>query len=134
MGYEIGCFFLNQNNNELQTSHSHILHSAIKSQQCPWSFCELFLQLHPDEFISRNSEGMLPIELIAKSSKRKFYEPRLLQRSRIIHQLRMNCKDFCKEDGAKQKALLRFLQQTTKSNSDELFIHIHSGKSCDMCE
>lgn len=115
--YDTAIFFLNHNN---ETNSNSTLHSAIKSQKCPWSFCELFLRLHPNEFIKYNSDGISPIELISNSSKRKFYEPRLLQRTRIINQLRKNCKDFSKEDDSKHKALLRFLQQTTKSNCEEL--------------
>ena len=52
---------------------------------------------------------------MTNSSKRKFYEPHLLQRARIIYQLRKNCND-----SAKQKTLTRFLQHAKKSNDEEL--------------
>ena len=110
--YDIAHFFLNQNSTSIK---DEILHSAIQSQQCPWSFCELFLRLRPQQLLTYNSQGFTPIELIPNSSKRKFYEPHLLQRARIIHQLRKNCND-----STKQKQLTRFLQHTKKSNNEEL--------------
>jgi len=115
--YDVARFFLEQNDGNV---HCSILHSAMRSQKCPWSFCELFLRLHPNQFMKHSPEGVLPIELIPNSSKRKFYEPRLIQRIRIVHQLRKNFKDSGKENGAKQKALLAFLQQTVKENSEQL--------------
>lgn len=110
--HDVACFFLSQNSASMK---DEMLHSAIQSQQCPWSFCELFLRLYPYQLLTHNSQGFTPIELMPNSSKRKFYEPHLLQRARIIYQLRKNCND-----SAKQKTLIRFLQHAKKSNDEEL--------------
>jgi len=116
--YHIACFFL-QNKGDIlhNTQPSTILHLAIKSELCPWSFCELFLRLHPHECLNHSLEGT--IELVTKSCKRKFYEPQLVQIARLINRLQKKIKDFCAEGGSKQAALMKLLS-ATKSNNEEL--------------
>ena len=46
-----------------------ILHSAFKVDECPWSFCSFFLRLHPEQIMMTDSDGNLPIHIIAAASK-----------------------------------------------------------------
>ena len=42
-----------------------LLHSACKEHACPWSFCHLYLRLHPREAMVTDIDGNLPIHIIA---------------------------------------------------------------------
>jgi len=46
-----------------------ILHSAFKEDECPWSFCSFFLRLHPEQAMITDSDGNLPIHIVAAASK-----------------------------------------------------------------
>ena len=45
-----------------------LLHSACKEDACPWSFCHLYLRLHPREAMIADIDGNLPIHIIAASN------------------------------------------------------------------
>ena len=44
---------------------AHLLHCAFQEETCPSIFCKLLLKLHPEQVLSRDSNGKLPIHLIA---------------------------------------------------------------------
>ena len=121
--FNIACFFLDQNSipvkDELHNLQSTILQSAIKSPKCPWSFCELFLRLDPHQSLQHD----LQIELIASSSKRKYYEPRLMQGAKAIRQLKLDLSNHKKCYGSERAvkiAKMKYLLGAMRSSNEEL--------------
>merc|ERR1711884_210029 len=64
----------NHHNNKSSTANWLALHSAIKSQSCPWSICRLFIRLYPEQSHKYDSEYLLPVTMIPNMSKEIFYE------------------------------------------------------------
>ena len=46
-----------------------LVHSALCEESCHWAFCKLFMNLHPEQVLQRDSEGNLPIHIIAASKE-----------------------------------------------------------------
>ena len=47
-----------------------LLHSSLKLDDCPWSFCNFYLQLHPEQAMITDSNGDLPIHIITAASNK----------------------------------------------------------------
>merc|ERR1712228_276039 len=78
--YRNACFFLKAatiyNSSPLAKKDENwmVLHSALKHQSCPRSFCKLILSLHPGQVLEKDDNGDLPIHIIcgAKESNGAF--------------------------------------------------------------
>ena len=46
------------------------VHASCQVEVCPWSFCNLLLQMHPAEAMKEDDDGNLPIHVIASASKK----------------------------------------------------------------
>ena len=46
------------------------VHASCQVDACPWSFCSLLLQMHPEEAMKEDDDGNLPIHVIASASKK----------------------------------------------------------------
>ena len=111
--HDVTCFFLNRN---ITPMKDKTLHSAIQSQKCPWSFCQLFLHLYPHQFAQSNSQGSLTIELVSSSSKRKFYQQQKIRKRKIIDQI----KECYGSSSPQQKAIMALYLINNKVQSEDV--------------
>ena len=66
--YQKACLFLRAANLHKYNEARHdtcLLHCALREESCHWAFCKLFMKLHPEAILKRDSDGNLPIHIIA---------------------------------------------------------------------
>ena len=46
-----------------------LLHAALREESCHWAYCKLLILLHPEEILKKDSNGDLPIHIVAASKE-----------------------------------------------------------------
>ena len=46
---------------------NHLLHCALREERCHWAFCKLLINLRPEQVLSRDLDGNLPLHIIVAS-------------------------------------------------------------------
>ena len=85
---------------EKTNDESSLLHSALREESCYLAFCRLIIKLHPNQVLERDSDGNLPIHVIAASREISDEETFLcmncfMMKSVLVHAEFCNGQNMC---------------------------------------